>query len=130
MDAFCPSILEEFFEDYIVAPRGTKAPFMITSFDSKPEGHIIFCAAMHNRDKTLRAQIVEKFVNPKYRQLLCYFYELTGIGGVLNTSFNLHGFPLVCDPAQAIFTMAKCDLQCLTLVNYLLCKKYTIFSPC
>ena len=33
---------------------------MITSFDSKPQGRISFCAAMHNRDKTLRAQIVEK----------------------------------------------------------------------
>ena len=120
---FAPSILEEVFEDYIVAPRGTKAPFMITSFDSKPQGRISFCAAMHNRDKTLRAQIVEKSVNPKYHQLLRYFYELSGIGGVLNTSFNLHGFPLVCDPAQAIFTMDKCGLQYLALENYLLCKK-------
>ena len=38
---FAPSILEEVFEDYIVA-RGTKAPFMITSFDSKPQGRISF----------------------------------------------------------------------------------------
>ena len=68
-----PSILEEFFEDYIVAPRDTRAPFMITSFDSKLEGRISFCAAMHNRDKTLRAQIVEKFVNPKYHQFLRNF---------------------------------------------------------
>ena len=70
-----------------------------------------------------RAQIVEKSVNPKYHQLLRYFYELTGIGGVLNTSFNLHGFPLVCDLAQAIFTIDKFELQYLALENYLLCKK-------
>ena len=99
------------------------APVMITSFDSTDRGRRDFCAAMHNRDKTLRAQIVDESVNPSYHKLLSHFHDLTGIGGVLNTSLNLHGYPLVCSPQQAIFTFDSCDLRCLALENYFLVKR-------
>lgn len=120
---FAPSMLRETYQNYIEAREGEIAPYMITSFESLPKGRDQFCAAIHNRDKTLRAQIVDKEVNPKYHYLISKFYELTGIGGVLNTSFNLHGYPLVCSPEQAIFTIDNCHLKYLALENYLLIKK-------
>lgn len=120
---FAPSMLRETYQDYVIAPKGQIAPYMITSFDSTAKGQKDFCAAMHNRDKTLRAQIVDQHVNPSYHALIMHFYELTGIGGVLNTSFNLHGYPLVCTPQQALFTIEGCDLEYLALENYFLQKK-------
>ena len=35
----------------------------------------------------------------------------TGVGAVLNTSLNIHGEPLVCDPGQAldVFFMSGAD---------------------
>jgi len=117
---FAPSILRETYQDYVKAPKGQIAPYMITSFDSTPKGQRDFCAAMHNRDKTLRAQIVDQEVNPSYHRLITQFYAKSGIGGVLNTSFNLHGFPLVCTPEQALFTIEGCDLKYLALENYFL----------
>ena len=58
----------------------TAALFMITSFDSTDQGRRDFCAAMHNRDKTLRAQIVDDSSNSSYHKLISYFHDLTGIG--------------------------------------------------
>lgn len=120
---FAPSMLRETYQDYVKAPKGQIAPYMITSFDSTEKGRHDFCAAMHNRDKTLRAQIVDEDVNPGYHKLIKGFYEQSGIGGVLNTSFNLHGYPLVCSPKQALFTIEGCHLKYLALENYFLEKK-------
>lgn len=41
----------------------------------------------------------------------------TGVGGVLNTSFNLHGDPIVCSPEDAILTFIKSDLDAIQLEN-------------
>jgi len=120
---FAPSMLRETYQDYTKAPKGQIAPYMITSFDSTVRGKRDFCAAMHNRDKTLRVQIIDKEFNPDYHDLVLKFYEKTGVGGVLNTSFNLHGYPLVCTPQQALFTINGCDLRYLALENYFLEKK-------
>lgn len=120
---FAPSMLRETYQTYIHAPEGQIAPYMITSFDSTEKGQNDFCAALHNRDKTLRAQIVDADVNPDYHRLLSLFYQETGIGGLLNTSFNLHGYPLVSTPIQALFTLQGCHLRHLAIENYYLIKK-------
>src|SRR3989442_2464862 len=45
---------------------------------------------------TLFRSIVDEAWNPPYYRVLREFEARTGIGAVLNTSFNLHGEPLVC----------------------------------
>ena len=50
-----------------------------------------------SRDKTARAQILRKSENEKFYNLLKDFYRLTKRPSLLNTSFNLHGFPIVKD---------------------------------
>ena len=42
--------------------------------------------------------MVRQSHNPGYHAILSAFEGRTGVGGVLNTSFNLHGDPIVCDP--------------------------------
>ncbi|ROR39159.1 carbamoyltransferase C-terminal domain-containing protein [Caminibacter pacificus] len=120
---FAPTILDKYAKLYLKNPKNIKAPYMITAFDSTELGREKFKAAMHQRDKTLRAQILEKEFNEKYYNLIEYFYELTGIGGVLNTSFNLHGYPLVATPEQALFTFENSNLEYLALENFLIIKK-------
>ena len=51
------------------------------------------------------------------------FESKTGIGGILNTSFNLHGFPIVFNPETAISTFKNSALDYLAVGNYLLKKK-------
>ena len=56
----------------------------------------------------------------RYFELVRRFEALTGIGGVLNTSFNLHGEPVVCTPDAALSTFARSGLQHLALGDCLL----------
>ena len=55
-------------------------------------------------DYSARPQAVGQ-ENPNYRELLDNMRRLTGYGLVLNTSFNLHGMPIVMTPEDAIATM-------------------------
>jgi carbamoyltransferase len=47
---------------------------------------------------------------------------MTGEGIVLNTSFNLHGEPIVCTPEDALRVFDVSGLEHLALENILLTK--------
>jgi len=53
--------------------------------------------------------------HPGYHVFLSHFEDATGIGDVLNTSFNLHDSPLVCSPKDAIEMFENSGLQYLAL---------------
>jgi carbamoyltransferase len=76
---------------------------------------------MHPFDMTVRPQIVNE-LNPSYRDIIQEFKNITGIGAVLNTSFNLHGFPIVGTPEVAIDTLKKSDLDAVALGPILVSK--------
>jgi carbamoyltransferase len=99
-----------------------EAPYMIITFDSTPLGREKFKAAMHQYDFTLRPQIVDKDWNPGYWKLLSNFEKLTGIGGVLNTSFNLHGYPIVASPEDALHVFVNSGLKYLAIGSYVVSK--------
>jgi len=66
--------------------------------------------------------VVREDWNPKHYRLLKKFEELTGVGGVLNTSFNLHGEPIVCSSKDALDTFIKSSLDGLALGNFYITK--------
>lgn len=119
---FAPSIMAEYQTEYISNPKKIPAPYMMITFDSTPRGRNHFPAAMHPYDFTLRPQIVYRNDNPGYHRVLYEFRKLTGIGGVLNTSFNLHGYPIVLGPEAALDVFMKSGLRNLALGNYLVKK--------
>jgi carbamoyltransferase len=80
-------------------------------------------AASHPRDHTIRPQIVTKEANPGYHNLISHFESLTGRGAILNTSFNLHGEPIVYTAKDAVRVFLKSGLEYLALDNFLLKKK-------
>ena len=51
--------------------------------------------------------------NPGYYDIIAAFRERTGLGVVLNTSFNLHGEPIVESPEDAISTFLRSDIDVL-----------------
>ncbi|HXK40911.1 MAG TPA: carbamoyltransferase C-terminal domain-containing protein [Candidatus Paceibacterota bacterium] len=119
---FAPSILEEEADMYIVNPKKIKAPYMTITFNTTELGREHLKAAIHPYDFTTRPQIVSKEQNLDYYGLIREFKKLTGIGAVLNTSFNLHGEPIVCSPEDAVRTFENSGLQYLALGNYLVQK--------
>jgi carbamoyltransferase len=120
---FAPTILKEREDDYIVNPKKVPAPYMILAFNSKEKAKKDLVAAMHPYDYTLRPQVLEKEENEKYYKIIKIFEETTGMGGILNTSFNLHGYPIVCSPEDAIHVFKNSGLKYLALENWLIEKK-------
>lgn len=59
---------------------------------------------------------------PPTHDLLTKFAALTNIGGVLNTSFNIHGKSIVMSPYDAITEFANSGLEVMTLENFLVVK--------
>ncbi len=91
---FAPVILSEYQDLLIENPKGIDSPFMTIAFETK-DGKNKFPAAVHQADGTARAQLLKKEQNPILWNLIFKFYEKTGIPALLNTSFNLHGEPIV-----------------------------------
>jgi carbamoyltransferase len=60
--------------------------------------------------------------NPGYRSAIETFQHETGVGGILNTSFNLHGYPIVGTPDVALWTFENSALDALALGSYLVSK--------
>jgi carbamoyltransferase len=117
---FAASVLEEDKHRYIQNPTDW-AYYMIEAFDTTPEGAETLVAGTHPFDRTIRPQLVND-LNPGYREVIRAFKERTGVGGVLNTSFNLHGFPIVGTPAVAIDTLQRSELDALALGPFLITK--------
>jgi len=80
-------------------------------------------AAMHPYDKTLRPQLVSEKDDPGYYRLLKAFEQKTSIGGILNTSFNLHGYPIVNDPTDALRVFMETGLENMAIGNYYISKR-------
>lgn len=115
---FAPAMLEEEQNKYLKKPKF--APYMIEAFDTTREAKDII-AGLHQFDLTTRPQTVNDW-NPGWQKIIKEFKKITGVGAILNTSFNLHGYPLVSSPQQALWTFANSQLDCLLFGNQLLYK--------
>jgi len=113
---FCPSMLSEDADKIIKDLKGIDR-FMTMGYYLKDEYKNTF-KAISNVDNSIRPQMVTD-ENLKYRKLLEGIKKNDGIGIVLNTSFNIHGYPIVNTPEDAIETMIKTKSKYLAIGNYL-----------
>jgi carbamoyltransferase len=120
---FAASVLEEDKHTYIKDPTAW-AFYMIEAFDTTPEGAERLVAGTHPFDRTIRPQIVNE-MNATYRDVIRAFKRRTGVGGILNTSFNLHGSPIVGSPEIALDTLQRSDLDAVALGPFLVTKSPT-----
>jgi len=96
---------------------------MIIAFDSLPEARHKCVAVQHPYDLSARPQEVSAQWNPEYYTLLKYYEECTGEVMILTTSFDLHGFPVVYTPKDALEVFNKSGLRFLTLGNCWILKR-------
>lgn len=120
---FAPSIIEERMHDYILNEKGIEGRFMAIGFNTTDLAKKEIPAGIHPFDKTARPQIVTQKDNPGYYNLIKAFEKLTGVGALLNTSFNIHGEPIVGTPSDAIDTFKRSGIQHLLLGDWLVSKK-------
>ena len=119
---FAPVILEEYQDLLIQNPKKIDSPFMTIAFETK-DGKNKFPAGVHQSDGTARAQLLKKEHNPILWNLIFKFYEKTGIPALLNTSFNLHGEPIVRTIHDALRVFDKSELEVLWLDEHIIEKK-------
>jgi carbamoyltransferase len=80
-------------------------------------------AAITHVDGTARVQTVTREQNEWLYDLLTKFEEKTGIGVLLNTSFNVDGKPILSTCKDAFTILEKTELDCLIIEDYYF-KKY------
>lgn len=122
---FAPTILEEDVSKYLVNAK--RAPFMIEAFSIKPKASEII-AGLHPYDLSCRPQTLNRSQNPDYYNIIKVFKILTGVGAVLNTSFNLHGYPIVGTPETAVSTFLNSGLDALAIGPFLLEKNSSRYN--
>jgi carbamoyltransferase len=120
---FAPVIMDKFANNYLINPKNIECPHMTIGFETTKEGYNAMIAACHPADKSARPQILHKSDNPEVYEILEEFQKLTGRGALLNTSFNLHGYPIVNTPTDAMHVFENSGLDGLLLENTVILKK-------
>jgi carbamoyltransferase len=117
---FCPSMLIE-DAPALLETEGQELRdnrFMTMGFRVRPE-RLALMEGVINVDGTCRPQFVGD-EEPRYRSLLLHLKEALGYGVVLNTSFNLHGEPMVCSPDEALEMQRRTGIRYLIMEDWLI----------
>ena len=113
---FCPSLIEgdanKIFEDYDKPDR-----FMTMGYMTRPKVRDKVKSVIHV-DGSSRPQMVGT-ENKKYRELIKQVKRKSRYGVILNTSFNIHGEPIVCSPGDAVDTMIRTKTKHMVIGDFL-----------
>ncbi len=137
---FAPSVLEEDYNDFFEGD--ILSPYMLLVKKIKPLIKFELPREYHNLnywdklytkrsklqsithvDFSARIQTVSKDGNPRYWSLINEFKKLTGVGVLINTSFNVRGEPIVNSPEDAFKCFMNTEMDYLVIENYLYSKK-------
>jgi len=76
--------------------------------------------AITHVDYSARVQTVNQEDHPGFHRLIKAFKKMTGVGVVVNTSFNVRGEPIVCSPKDAYTCFMRTEMDLLVLEEFLL----------
>lgn len=114
---FAPVVLAERQHRYFDC--SVTSPYMLLIAPVRLEARHLIPAVTH-ADGTARLQTVTPNLSPELAILLHKFEELSGVGVLLNTSFNDNGEPIIETPADAIRCFLKIDLDALIVGPFVL----------
>jgi carbamoyltransferase len=120
---FAPSMLPSAADRYLIGETSDAAWFMIDTYDTVNAARDEITAVLHPADNTTRPQVVLEETAPRYHRLLSEFRDATGVGVVLNTSFNDSGEPIVRTPREAVRDFFSMGLDVLVLGDRVLKKQ-------
>jgi carbamoyltransferase len=136
---FAPSVLREDVSEFfdldsdspymlLVAPVAQKHRIPLSAEDQKKFGIALLnvpksdLPAITHVDYSARVQTVYPDTNPRYHGLISRFKKLTGVGVVVNTSFNVRGEPIVCTPEDAFRCFMGTEMDELYVGSYRMIK--------
>ena len=88
--------------------------YMTITFDCTDAMKAASPAVVH-LDGTARPQVVYEETDPGYHRILRLVHERTGVPSIVNTSFNMHGEPIVCSPDDAVRCFREGHLDALAM---------------
>ena len=106
---FAPSVLEEALDEFFVG--AVPDPFMLQVYPVREKKRAAVPAITHV-DGSGRLQTVSPRTNARYYDLIKTFQRITGVGMLLNTSFN-ENEPIVHTPEQALDCFLRTDMDVL-----------------
>jgi carbamoyltransferase len=115
---FCPSLLESEAARVLADWTGGRNRAMTMAYEVADE-YRDRLAAVISVDGTCRPQIVGDEQPGSFADLLRLGRRHWNIGAVLNTSFNIHGEPLVCSPEEAIDVFRRSGADALAIDPFL-----------
>jgi carbamoyltransferase len=116
---FCPTLLESDARRAFADLTGTPNRHMTMAYLVKPDMRERLAGVM-NVDGSCRPQIVAEDATGSFADLLRAARMRIGIGALLNTSFNIHGEPLVHTPADAIAVLRASGADALVMGRWIL----------
>jgi carbamoyltransferase len=118
---FCPSMLDSEGERLLADWTGTRNRFMTTAHEIRPECRAAL-SGVSSIDGTCRPQFVPDADPGPFAELLRAARQRWSVGAVLNTSYNIHGEPLVCTPDEAIDVFKRSGADALAMGPYLIAR--------
>ena len=115
---FCPSMLEDDAAQCLESYDGLTNRFMTMGYMVRPDRRAELEGVI-NIDGSCRPHIVTAH-DSRFEKLLHEVKKITGRGVVLNTSFNIHGDPLICSPRDALDTLKKTGNEYLVMGNFII----------
>jgi carbamoyltransferase len=142
---FAPIVLREDAPKYFNIRADQESPYMLVvapvqesirkEVDASKEGleklsqKRSTVPAVTHVDYSARVQTVDEERNPRLTALLRKFKELTGCPVLINTSFNVRGEPIVCDPANALRCFWGTEMDVLVLEDFVICRRVQKNAP-
>ena len=117
---FAPATLAEHAHRCYDGLSGAEDParFMTITFNCSARMRAVSPGVVHV-DGTARPQLVDAQTAPDFYRILTAYHRLIGIPSLINTSFNMHGEPIVCTPTDALRSLRQGNLDYLALDNWL-----------
>lgn len=113
---FAPAVLEEDVSEFF--DSDLSSPYMLMVADVRPAWRSQIPSVVH-RNHTARLQTVTNESDAVFHSLITEFKVLTGLGVVLNTSFNRRGMPIVETPVDALEFFASSAIDVLVIGDYI-----------
>lgn len=113
---FAPAVLEDEYDRCFVGGSKVReaARFMTVSLNATPYFRKCCPGAVH-ADGTARPQRVTEAASPGFAKILREYRGITGLPGVINTSFNMHEEPIVCSPSDAVEAFVRSGADAMAL---------------
>lgn len=117
---FAPATLQEYADECFDGLDGARdsARYMTITFNCTEKMRQQSPGVVHV-DGTARPQVLDPDTAPDFYKIAVAYHRLTGIPSLINTSFNMHGEPIVCTPEDALRSFNQGKLDYLAIGNWL-----------